>query len=109
MTYLRELTQTENNILDWLLPKEIKAYKPFDSCPATGTAVREIVIKDSNKTVKYVLAISKAKKVLWLHHIFSGFNQLIPLTAFYDELLRTKHIRDAKFISHPASFFDQID
>ena len=56
-----------------------------------------------------MLAITPKKKVLWLHHISSGFNQLIPVTAFYDELLRTKHIRDANLISHPATFFDRIN
>ncbi|MDP4219598.1 MAG: hypothetical protein Q8896_04110, partial [Bacteroidota bacterium] len=57
----------------------------------------------------YVLAISLAKRVVWLHHANSGFNQLVPLTSFYDELLRAKHIRDAKLISKPATFFDHID
>lgn len=84
-------------------------WKPGDPCPATHTKIREIEIKDKSNSPLYVLAISKAKKVIWLHHAVNGFNQLIPLTAFYDELLRAKHIRDAKLISHPASFFELIN
>jgi len=84
-------------------------WKSGDPCPATGAEVKEIAIKNSFATTLYVLAISPKKKVLWLHHSISGFNQLLPITAFYDELLRTKHIRDPKLISHPTTFFDRID
>lgn len=84
-------------------------WKPGDPCPATGRSVKEIRIPNKSDTVIYVLSISPAKKVLWLHHANSGFNQLLPITQFYDELLRTKHIRDARLISHPSSFFDRID
>jgi len=84
-------------------------WKSGEPCPATNQKVREVLIKDSQASVKYILAISIAKKVLWLHHATSGFNQLLPLTNFYDELLRTKHIRDAKLISRPASFFGMVD
>jgi hypothetical protein len=84
-------------------------WKPGDLCPATATKVKEIAIQNVSKQIKYTLAISAAKKVLWLHHAGSGFNQLIPLTPFYDELLRTKHIRDAKLISHPVTFFEKVN
>jgi predicted RecA/RadA family phage recombinase len=84
-------------------------WKPGDSCPATGKSVKEIHIANNSHTVIYILSISPAKKVLWLHHANSGFNQLLPITQFYDELLRTKHIRDARLISHPSSFFERID
>jgi hypothetical protein len=84
-------------------------WKPGDPCPATGSTVKEIALYDSTHTARYFLAISPAKKVLWLHHTNSGFNQLIPLTSFYDELLRTKHIRDANLIAHPATFFERIN
>jgi len=84
-------------------------WKPGDLCPATNGPIREIIVKNKAHTVLYALAISPKKKVLWLHHVGSGFNQLIPVTAFYDELLRTKHIRDAALISHPATFFDKIN
>ncbi|MEP7235818.1 MAG: hypothetical protein ABI778_11045 [Ignavibacteriota bacterium] len=84
-------------------------WKPGDPCPATGSRLREIAIYNTKSIAIFVLAISAAKKVLWLHDVVSGFNQLIPVTAFYDELLRTKQIRDAALISRPATFFERID
>ncbi len=84
-------------------------WHPGDPCPATNTRAKEITIKTNSNSVKYVLAISVAQKVLWLHHEGSGFNQLIPVTGFYDELLRVKHIRDAALISHPATFFEKVN
>jgi hypothetical protein len=84
-------------------------WKPGDLCPATSTNMKEVGVKNISNRIRYTLAISVAKKVLWIHHSQSGFNQLIPVTAFYDELLRTKHIRDAKLISHPATFFERVN
>jgi hypothetical protein len=83
-------------------------WKPGDPCPAMSAKVKEVNLKNTSNQTKYVLAISEAKKVLWLHHNESGFNQLIPITAFYDELLRTKHIRDAKLIAHPVTLFEHV-
>lgn len=83
-------------------------WKPGDICPATGTSVRTIYIERQNKTI-YTLAISKAQRSLWLHHHDSGWNQLIPVTGFYDELLRTKNIRDAALIMNPKTFFEKCD
>ncbi len=84
-------------------------WKPGDLCPATGKSVKEIALCDTSHSVLYVLAISPTKKTLWLHHSNSGFNQLLPLTSFYDELLRTKHIRDGRLISRPATFFERVN
>ena len=84
-------------------------WKPGNPCPATGEPVNEIKIKNSSHSILFVLAISQKKKVLWLHHASSGFNQLIPVTAFYDELLRAKHIRDGALISRPATFFGMVN
>jgi len=84
-------------------------WKPGDTFPATGETVKEITIRDTSNSMLYVLAISPKKKVIWLHHTRSGFNQLIPITQFYDELLRAKHIRDGALISQPSTFFERVD
>ncbi|MEI8134319.1 MAG: hypothetical protein WCH46_04460 [bacterium] len=84
-------------------------WKSGDKCPATDSEVREVVIQDNSESIIYVLAISPAKKVLWMHSVQTGFNQLIPITSFYDELLRVKHIRDATLISKPSTFFEQVE
>lgn len=84
-------------------------WKPGMNCPATDTEVREITLNKSFDNPMFTLAISRANRSLWLHHHINGWNQLIPVTMFYDELLRTKRIRDAALITKPSTFFEKID
>ncbi len=84
-------------------------WKPGMNCPASGTEVREITLYKTLEEPVFTLAISKTNRSLWLHHHANGWNQLIPVTMFYDELLRTKHIRDAALITKPSTFFEKVD
>lgn len=84
-------------------------WKPGMNCPATDTELREITLYKTQGEPVFTLAISKANHSLWLHHHASGWNQLIPVTMFYDELLRTKRIRDAALIMKPSTFFEKVD
>lgn len=84
-------------------------WKPGMNCPATNTEVREITLYRTLEEPVFTLAISKANRSLWLHHHANGWNQLIPVTMFYDELLRTKRIRDAALITKPSTFFEKVD
>ncbi len=84
-------------------------WKPGMNCPATDTEVREITLYKTFEEPVFTLAISKTNRSLWLHHHISGWNQLIPVTMFYDELLRTKRIRDAALIMNPSTFFEKVD
>ncbi len=83
-------------------------WKPGSPCPATGQQVKEISVADLDSTI-YTIAISSEKKTMWLHHHRSGWNQLLPVTGFYDELLRTKGIRDAKLVLNPKTFFERLN
>jgi hypothetical protein len=83
-------------------------WKPGMPCPATATIVREVVLSDSHLLPLYTLAISEAKRVVWLHHHDSGFNQLLSLTGFADEVFRTHRIRDANMVTHPAKLFERL-
>jgi hypothetical protein len=84
-------------------------WKPGEACPATGTPLKEIELKNAAGQILFTFAVSKAKRSLWLHHHRSGFNQLIALTGFYDELLRTKNIRDPNLVTRPSTFFDKME
>lgn len=84
-------------------------WKPGMNCPATNTELRKVTLLRVDNTPAFTLAISKANHSLWLHHHNTGWNQLIPVTMFYDELLRTKGIRDASLITKPSTFFDKVD
>lgn len=100
----------------WPIPDDIEVtsgwtysyWKPGMPCPATGEMVREVVLTDSNLHPLYTLAISTAKHVVWLHHHATGFNQMIAVTGFADEVFRTHQIRDAKLVTQPAKMFETL-
>lgn len=101
----------------WPIPDEMTVasgwtysyWKPGMPCPATNTPVREVRLTDPAGTPLYTLALSPAKRVVWLYHHSNGFNQLIALTGFADEVFRTHKIRDANVVTHPATLLERVD
>lgn len=80
-------------------------WNPCDKAPNDNSFVREIIIvKD-----EYVLSIAPAHKKIWLHEFKSRINFLVPLTNFYNELMRVSNIKDASVALKPTSFFKNID
>ena len=57
---------------------------------------------------KYLLAIAPLHKKIWLHEYESGINFLIPVTNFYNELMRVCSIKDTKVALKPFSFFEKL-
>lgn len=100
----------------WPIPENVSTasawtysyWKPGMPCPATGGTVREVSLRDNSGDVLYTLAISATKRIVWLHHNKSGYNQSIALTGFADEVFRTHNIRDAKAVTHPVTLFDRL-
>ena len=80
-------------------------WNPGDKAPNDNSFVREIII---SKNV-YILAIAPPHKKIWLHEYKSGVNFLIPLTNFYNELMRVSNIKDASVALKPSSFFGNIN
>jgi hypothetical protein len=80
-------------------------WNPGDKAPNDNSFVREIIITKD----EYVLAISPAHKKIWLHEYKSGINSLIPLTNFYNELMRVSNIKDASVALKPTSFFENLN
>jgi hypothetical protein len=78
---------------------------PGNNDPKDNSSVREIVIIPG----KFLLAVAPAGKKIWLHDYKTGVNHLIPISNFYNELMRTKNIRDVKTVLNPNSFFDMLD
>jgi hypothetical protein len=76
-------------------------WNPGDKAPDDNSDVREIIINDD-----YILAIAPQHKKIWLHEKESGVNFLLPVTNFYNELMRVCNIRDTKIALRPASFFE---
>jgi hypothetical protein len=57
----------------------------------------------------YTLAIVPKLKKIWLHDISTGVNHIIPVTNFFNELMRLKNIRDPKLALSPGNFFAIIN
>ena len=76
-------------------------WNPGDKAPNDNSEVREIIISE-----EYILAIAPRHKKIWLHENKSGVNFLLPVSNFYNELMRVCNIRDTKIALRPASFFE---
>jgi hypothetical protein len=72
--------------------------------PEMQSAVREIIIVPG----KYLLAIAGTAKKMWLHEFENGVNHLLPVSNFYNELMRLNNIRDPKIILSPGRLFENL-
>jgi hypothetical protein len=79
-------------------------WNPGDNAPNDGSYVKEVKIIEN----KYLLAIAPLHKRIWLHEYKSGINFLIPLSNFYNELMRVCSIKDTKVALNPSSFFENL-
>jgi hypothetical protein len=70
--------------------------------------IREIELRDVTGKLHFVLALSPLRGVLWLHHVDSGFNQLLPMTGVLVELARLKKMPSTARLTHDA-FFELAD
>ncbi len=76
-------------------------WKPGMKNPANNEKVREIhIIKN-----KLVVAVSVADKKIWVFEKENGVNHFIPVTKFYDELMRIKEEKDPKIALDASRFF----
>jgi len=95
------------------IPDEIKEqgkwsyseWNPGDKSPGDKEGVREVVISKN----KYVLVFAPSHKKIWLHENESGVNHLIPITNYYNELMRFKRIKDPNEALNPRLMFQKQD
>jgi hypothetical protein len=79
------------------------SWRPGDPSPSTNTPVREIPI-----TTDVVLGICKTDRRIWVHDRVAGMNLLIPVTAFHNELMLHKRIRDPNKALRSDVLFDDL-
>ncbi len=80
------------------------AWKPGMKNPANNEKIREIhIIKNA-----LVVAISPSDKKIWVFEKESGVNHFIPVTKFYDELMRIKEEKDPKIALDASRFFTEL-
>lgn len=96
-----------------LLPQKLTGIKkwnysewnPGSKAPGDNSVVREIIIVKN----EYLLVVAPKHKKIWLHEYKSGVNFLIPLTNFYNELMRVCNVVDSSVALKPALFFKNLD
>ena len=84
------------------------SWLPERKDPAIGD-IREIALKVTNQKLQYVFAICASRHALWVHHTDTGFNQLLPVTGFYEYLLRSKPFAEKSAKLSPRYFFAHLD
>lgn len=78
-------------------------WEPGDKSPITNESVKEIhLIKN-----EIIIAISESEKKIWVHEKESGYNSLIPLTNFYNEIIRVKGERNPDVALNQQLFFER--
>jgi hypothetical protein len=76
-----------------------------DNSPYANIPVKEFVVLKE----KYFLVIDQSAKKIWMNNPETGINHIIPLTNFYNELMRFKNIREHNIALKPGRFFDDLD
>lgn len=76
-------------------------WKPGTKAPGDNSEVREIhLIKN-----EIVIAIAPVHKRIWIYENKSGINYFIPVSNFFNEIIRVREIKDAKNLPKPNSIF----
>jgi hypothetical protein len=84
------------NFSDWI---------PGQSAPGDNSYVREVIIYPD----MYILAIAPSQKKIWLYEKESGVNHILPLSNFFNELIRVLKIKNEEIIKRPAFFFENLN
>jgi hypothetical protein len=95
-----------------IIPEEINEqgrwsysnWNPGDQSPGDKKEVREVEVLKG----EYILAFAPSHKKIWLHMNENGVNYLIPLTNYYNELMRFKRVKDPKEALNPKLLFQNL-
>lgn len=80
-------------------------WSPGMNSPENNSGVLQYEIKKD----EYLLAISPLSKKIWLHDYKTGVNHIIPVSNFFNELMRLKNIRDDYILKTPSKFFEEVE
>lgn len=78
---------------------------PGQNTPGDDSFVREVVIYPD----KYILAIALSHKKIWFYEKKSGVNHILPVSNFYNELMRVLKIKNEEMFKKPSLFFEKLD
>lgn len=80
-------------------------WNPGMKNPENNSVVYEYEIKK----YEYLLAIAPEVKKIWLHDYKTGVNHIIPVSNFFNELMRLKNIKDDNQLRKPNNFFENLE
>ena len=80
-------------------------WSPGQLSPEDNKLVREVRLIDNEA----VVAIAPQSKRIWVYESESGVNHLIPVTNFYNEIMRIKNIRDPKVALNVQRLFTHLN
>lgn len=101
-----DISRTGNKILPAKL-KELRRWsysdwRPGRKAPGDSSEVREVHLIPG----QVVLAIAPRHKRIWAYDSGSGINHLIPVTNYFNEVIRVKQIRDPKLALNSNLVFE---
>ena len=80
-------------------------WSPGKKAPNDNAEVREIhLVRDS-----IVLAIAPEHKKLWIHNTDDMVNRFIPVSNYYNEVMKIMNIREPKTALNPNRIFTNLD
>ncbi len=80
-------------------------WRPGMRSPEKNSNVYEYLIKEDS----YLLAICPESKKIWLYEYSSEVNYIIPISNYFNELMRLRKVNDEKTLINPSNFFSEID
>lgn len=81
---------------DWL---------PGDKSPFDDSYVREIELLPG----KIIVAIAPLHKRIWVYEQSSGINHFIPVTNFYNEIMRIKSVKEPSIVLNSNLIFEDLN
>ena len=80
-------------------------WRPGNKAPVDNSAIREInLIKD-----EFTIAVAALHKKIWIYNYKNGVNSFIPVSNFYNELMKVKHDRNPEHALYPNRLFTNLD
>lgn len=97
---LNEEISSEEKIIS---TRTISNWQPLKPSPLSQKEVREIhLIKN-----EIVIAVSSRDKKIWVYERESGYNFIVPVTNFYNEIIRVKEERNPEISLKPKLIFEK--
>lgn len=94
-------SESEKELRRW----SYSSWVPGRKAPGDNTRVREIELVPDSITI----AVAPVHKRIWIYEKATGINHFVPVTNYYNELMRIRKIKDAHTALNSNLLFENID